>query len=141
MLLDRSYFALQATFAARVVDMYGITSAEAWRLHTAFYALARDNDAGVAPERNDFDPDHPEWVAFLEAVDDGTDPVDYVYKAYLEGDAQEDTGTSCFEFTYWPEDRLARIHFSNNRDGTALRLSTMDPTTSRARAHLSDDCP
>lgn len=122
----RSYFALQATFAARVVDIYGTSFAEAWRLHTAFYALARDNDAGVAPERNNFDADHPDWVAFLEAVDDGMDPVDYVYKAYLDGDAQEDTGATCFDFTYWPEDRLVRIHLSNDRNGAALRPSTAD---------------
>ncbi len=126
MLLDRSYFALQATFAARVVDICGISFAEAWRLHTAFYTLARDNDAGVAPERNDFDPEHPDWISFLEAVSDGMDPVDYVYKAYLDGDAQEDTGATCFDFTYWPEDRLVRIHFSNDRNGTALRPSTVD---------------
>ncbi len=125
-LLDRSYFALQATFAARVVDVYGISFAEAWRLHTAFYALARDNDAGVAPERNDFDPQHPDWVAFLDAVDDGMDPVDYVSQAYLDGDGQEDIGATCFEFTYWPEDRLVRIHFSNDPNGDALRPSAVE---------------
>lgn len=126
MLLDRSYFALQASFAARVVDIQGINFGEACRLHTAFYALARDNDAGVAAERNDFDPGHPDWVAFLEAIDDSMDPVDYVYKAYSDGDAQEDTGTTCFDFTYWREDRLVRVHFSNDRNGTALRPSTVD---------------
>jgi hypothetical protein len=125
-LLDRSYFALQATFAARVVDVYGISLAEAWRLHTAFYALARDNDAGVAPERNNFDPQHPDWVVFLDAVDDGMDPVDHVYQAYLDGDAHEDTGATCFDFTYWPEDRLVRIHFSNDPNGDALRPSTVE---------------
>lgn len=126
MLLDRSYFALQARFAARVVDIEGISFGEACRLNTAFYALARDNDAGVSPERNDFDPGHPGWVAFLEAVEGGVDPVDYVYMAYLDGDAQEDDGSTCFDFTYWPEDRLVRLHFGNDRSGTALRLSTVD---------------
>lgn len=125
MLLDRSYFALQARFAARVAEIEGISFGEACRLHTAFYALARDNDAGVAPEHNSFDPCHPDWVAFLEAIEHGVDPVDYVYRAYLEGDAQEDRGARCFDFAYWPEDRLVRIHFSNDRDGTALRPSTV----------------
>jgi len=125
-LLDRSYFELQARFAARVVEIEGIDFGEACRLHTAFYALARDNDAGVDPERNDFDPDHPDWVAFLEAVDRGADPVDYVYKAYLEGDAQEDTAKACFAFAYWPEDRLVRVHFGNDRNGTGLRPSTVE---------------
>ncbi|MGH9278882.1 MAG: hypothetical protein ACRD12_12360 [Acidimicrobiales bacterium] len=126
MLLGRSYFALQARFAARVVEIEGISFGEACRLNTAFYALARDNDAGVSPERNDFDPGHHDWVAFLEAVDDGMDPVDYVYKAYLAGDGKEDTDATCFGFKYWPEDRLVRLHFSNDRHGTALRLSTVD---------------
>jgi hypothetical protein len=54
------------------------------------------------------------------------DPVDYVYKAYLDRDAQEDTGASCFDFTYWPEDRLVRIHFSNDPDGQALRPSMVE---------------
>lgn len=124
-LLDRSYFALQAKFAARVADIEGLDFGEACRLHTAFYALARDNDAGVAPERNDFDPSHHAWVAFLEALEGGVDPVDYVYEAYLDGDAQEDTGTNCFGFAYWPEDQLVRVHFSNDRNGTALRPSTV----------------
>ena len=126
MLLDRSYFALQAEFAARVAVLEGLGFGEACRLHTAFYALARDNDAGVAPERNDFDPCHRAWVAFLQAIDDGVDPVDYVYRAYLDGDAQTDTGARCFDFTYWPEDRLVRVHFSNDRTGTALRPSAVD---------------
>lgn len=125
-LLDRSYFELQANFALRVADIEGINFGEACRLHTAFYALAKDNDAGVAPERNDFDAGHPDWIAFLKAIDDGADPVDYVYRAYLDGDAQGDIGTSCFDFTYWPEDRLVRLHFSNDRNGTALRPSTVD---------------
>lgn len=123
MLLDRSYFALQARFAARVADIEGLDFGEACRLHTAFYALARDNDAGLPPDRNDFDPAHPKWVEFLEEVGAGADPVDFVYQAYLEGDAQGDTGERCFDFEYWPEDRLVRIHFSNNRAGTALHPS------------------
>jgi len=125
-LLDRSYFELQARFAARVAAIEGINFGEACRLHTAFYALARDNDAGVAPDRNDFDPAHPDWVAFLAAVAAGESPVDYVYNDYLDGDARADTGAACFDFNYWPEDRLVRIHFSNDRSGTALRLSTVD---------------
>lgn len=104
-LLDRSYFQLQAKFAARVAAIEGLTMGEAFRLHTAFYALARDNDAGVAPERNDFDPAHPAWAAFLNALEDGVDPVSYVYEDYLSGDAQEDDETTCFGFTYWPEDQ------------------------------------
>jgi hypothetical protein len=124
-LLDRSYFALQARFAARVADIEELDFGEACRVHTTFYALARDNDAGVAPERNNFDPAHCDWVAFLEAIDDGVDPVDYVYQAYLDGDAQADSGPRCFDFTYWPEDLLVRIHFSNDRNGTALRPSTV----------------
>lgn len=126
MLLDRSYFELQAQFAARAADVENLTLAEAFRLHTAFYALARDNDAGVAPARNDFDPAHPDWVSFVEALEDGVDPVDYIYEDYLGGDAQEATGRACFEFAYWPEDRLVRIHFSNDRNGTALRPSTVE---------------
>ncbi len=125
MLLARSYFALQARFATRIADIEGLPFAEACRLHTAFYALAHDNDAGVAPERNDFDPDHRDWVAFIQAIENGEDAVDYVYSAHLAGDAQEGTTGTCFTFTYWPEDRLIRIHFSNNQEGTALRPSTV----------------
>ncbi|MGI8794000.1 MAG: hypothetical protein ACR2H3_12655 [Acidimicrobiales bacterium] len=125
MLLNRSYFALQAKFAARVAQIEQLDFGEACRLHTAFYALARDNDAGIGPERNDFDPAHPDWVAFLEAIEDGADPVDYVYKAYLDGDAQEGAEARCFGFTYWPDDRLVRLHFSNDPNGTALRASTV----------------
>ena len=121
MLLDRSYFALQATFATRVADMGGLSFVEACRLHTAFYALARDNDAGAPPERNDFDPCHTDWLAFAQAVENGEDPVDHVYGAYLAGDAQDDIAGTCFTFAYWPEDRLVRIHFGNNPRGTALR--------------------
>lgn len=29
-------------------------------------------------------------------------------------------------FGYWPADRLVRLHFSNDRNGTALRPSTVD---------------
>lgn len=125
-LLDRSYFQLQAEFAARVAAIEALSMGEAFRLHTAFYALARDNDAGVAPERNDFDPAHPAWTAFLHAVENGVDPVSYVYEDYLSGDAQEDDETTCFGFTYWPEDQLVRVHFSNDPDGTALRASSVD---------------
>lgn len=125
MLLDRSYFALQARFAARVAHIEGLPLTEALRLHTAFYALARDNDAGVAPERNDFDPNHPDWVAFVEAIEDGHDPVDLVYADYLDGDAQDDGGGSCFTFTYWPADQLVRLHFGNDPNGTALRPATV----------------
>ncbi|MBO0885797.1 MAG: hypothetical protein J2O38_00260 [Acidimicrobiales bacterium] len=124
MLLDRSYFALQAKFAARVADVEGLPFIEACRLHTAFYALARDNDAGVAPERQDFDPCNKDWVAFARAIENGEDAVDYVYGGYLAGDAQEDHGGPCFTFAYWPDDRLVRIHFANNPQGTALRPST-----------------
>jgi hypothetical protein len=124
-LLDRSYFALQARFASRSADVEGLPFAEACRIHTAFYALARDNDAGVGSKRTEFDPRHSKWVAFVQAIENGEDPVDYVYGAYLAGDAQEATGDTCFTFTYWPEDRLVRIHFSNNRQGTALRSSTV----------------
>jgi hypothetical protein len=127
MLLDRSYFALQAAFARRVADVTAVAFQEACRLHTAFYALARDNDAGVAPERNDFDGGHPAWVGFVDAVAGGEDPVDYVYAAYLEGDARADEPDGpCFTFAYWPEDRLVRIHFSNNAAGTALRPHTAE---------------
>lgn len=125
MQLARSYFELQARFAARVAALEGLPLGEAYRLHTAFYALARDNDAGVAPERNDFDPSHPKWVAFLQALDDGADAVSYVYEDYLQGDAQADIGAPCFGFAYWPDDRLVRIHFGNDGDGTGLRASTV----------------
>lgn len=134
MLLDRSYFALQAHFAARAADIEGLSLGEACRLHTAFYALARDNDAGVPPERNDFAPDHPEWVAFLEAIDAGADPTDHVYRAYLEGDAQADDTSACFAYAYWPEDRLVRIHFSNDPDGTALHGSQVDARRQELRS-------
>ena len=125
MRLHRPYFELQARFAARVAIVEGLDFGEACRLHTAFYALARDNDAGVTPERNDFDPAHPAWVEFLQAIDGGADPVDVVYDAYLAGDAQENTGGRCFTFEYWPDDRLVRIHFANNGAGTGLRPSTV----------------
>ena len=125
-LLDQSYFELQAEFAVRIAHIDGIGLGEAFRLHTAFYALARDNDAGVAPERNDFDPAHPEWVAFLDAVEGGADPVEYVYAEYLRGDAREDDETTCFGFAYWPEDRLVRIHFGNDREGMALRSASAE---------------
>jgi len=121
-LLDRSYFALQAKFATRVAHIEGLAFGEACRLHTAFYALARDNDAGVAPERNDFDPCHADWLAFLEAIETGADPIDYVHSAYLAGDAQGETDSPCFTFTYWPEDELVRIHFGNDSQGTGLEL-------------------
>lgn len=124
--LDRSYFELQAKFAARIAEIEGLDLGEAYRLHTAFYALARDNDAGVPPERNDFDPTHPAWVAFLEALDSGADAVDYVYQAYIDGDArEEDQATTCFAFDYWPDDRLVRIHFSNDQRGNALRPASV----------------
>lgn len=126
-MLDRSYFELQAKFAARVADIEGLDPGEAFRLHTAFYALAKDNDAGVDPDRNDFDPAHPEWVGFLEAIADGVDPVDHAYNAYLAGDGQEEAADpSCFTFAYWPEDELVRIHFGNDRAGTGLHLSAVD---------------
>lgn len=124
--LDRSYFELQAKFAARIAEIEGLNLGEAYRLHTAFYALARDNDAGVPPERNDFDPTHPAWVAFLEALDSGADAVEYVYQAYIDGDArEEDQATTCFAFDYWPDDRLVRIHFSNDQRGNALRPASV----------------
>ena len=131
MLLDRSYFALQAPFARRSAELEGCSAGEAFRLHTAYYALARDNDAGVAPERNDFDPRHPAWAAFVDAIEDGADPVEYAYAAYLGGDAQEQlednqaNGPRCFTFAYWPEDRLVRPHFGNNAAGDALRASSV----------------
>lgn len=43
--LDRSHFALQARFAARIADMEGIGFGEACRLRTAFYASVRDNQS------------------------------------------------------------------------------------------------
>jgi hypothetical protein len=126
-LLDRSYFELQAQFASRVEAIDGLSLGEAFRLHTAFYALARDNDAGLEPERNNFDPAHPEWTAFLEALASGSDPVDYAYNAYIAGDGQaEESVSSCFTFNYWPDDRLVRIHFGNDRQGTGLHISTVD---------------
>ena len=126
MRLDRSYFELQARFAERVADIEELSLGEAYRLHTGFYALARDNDAGVAPERNDFDASHPAWVAFLEALDSGADAIDYVYQAYIDGDArEEDLATDCFTFDYWPDDRLVRIHFSNDHRGNALRPASV----------------
>ena len=124
--LDRSYFELQAKFAARVAEIEGLSLLEAYRLHTTFYALARDNDAGVAPGRNNFDANHPAWLAFVDAVAGGADAADYVYQAYLDGDArEEDDATTCFTFDYWPEDRLVRIHFGNDRHGNALRPTSV----------------
>lgn len=136
MRLDRSYFDLQAKFAARVAELESLNLAEAYRLHTTFYALARDNDAGVAPERNNFDPTHPDWIGFIDAVERGADPVGHVYQAYLDGDARaDDRATTCFSFDYWPEDRLVRIHFSNDRDGNALRPASV-PARKRELASI-----
>ena len=137
MLLDRSYFALQQPFAERIAALTGLSRGEAYRLHTTFYALARDNDAGLPPERNDFDPSHPKWVAFVDAIERGADPVDHVYDDYLDGDAQGDDGSACFTFAYWPDDRLVRLHFSNDRDGTALRPETVEDRRRELRAIFS----
>ncbi len=129
-LLDRSYFDLQAAFARRVAELEALPLGEACRLHTAFYALARDNDAGVEAERNDFDPTHPAWVEFEQAIAIGADPAEYAYSAYLEGDAEEESPQGpCFDFTYWPEDRLVRVHFSNDSQGLALRPESVEDRT------------
>src|SRR5262249_7827366 len=120
-LLDRSYFWLQAEFARRVAKVENIPLGEAFRLHTAFYALPRDNDAGVSPERNDFDPMNPACAAFTDAIARGVDPVGYVYDDYVKGDGQGDVEDRCFAFRFWPEDRLVRLHFTNNSAGDALR--------------------
>lgn len=132
--LDRSYFAVQGAFAARAAQITGLPLTEACRLHTAFYALARDNDAGVPAAFQDFDPGHPEWLRFVEAVQAGADPVEFAYQAYLDGDGQGDDGTGpCFSHHYWPEERLVRIHFGNNAEGTGLRPEQADAR----RAELS----
>jgi hypothetical protein len=136
-LLDRSYFDLQSAFARRVADLEQLPLGEACRLHTAFYALARDNDAGVEPERNDFDPTHPAWVEFEQAIAIGADPAEYAHGAYLEGDVEEESPQGpCFTFNYWPEDRLVRIHFGNDSQGLALRPESVEARTQELQSIL-----
>src|SRR5262249_15664072 len=52
------------------------------RRFTTFYWIADDNDAGRRPEEWSFDPAHPAWSAFSNAIQNGTDPVDYVYRPW-----------------------------------------------------------
>jgi hypothetical protein len=77
MRLDRSFFELQAAFAERVADIACIDRAEAFRLYTTFYWIARDNDAGRPATSWDFDPNHPEWKRFVSTIEGG------VYSAEL----------------------------------------------------------
>lgn len=135
MRLDRSYFDVQGGFAARVADITGLPLSEACRLHTAFYALAQDNDVGVPASLQNFDPAHPAWVRFTEAVEEGADPAEVAYQVYLDGDAEADDPLGpCFAHDYWPEERLVRIHFTNNAAGTALRSAQVDDRRAELRA-------
>src|SRR5215813_9733440 len=82
MRLDRSFFELQAAFVRRAAEILDISQTDAFRSFTTFYWIADDNDAGRRPEEWSFDPAHPAWSAFSNAIQNGTDPVDYVYRPW-----------------------------------------------------------
>jgi hypothetical protein len=120
MLTHRSFFEIQGAFAERAAIVLGIPMHESLRLYTTFYGVARDNDAGVPPEYQDFSADHPRWVALLDAMGQGTDPVEYVYQHQL-ATARRQASDRCFEYDYFPQLRWVRLHFGNSPDGLGLR--------------------
>jgi hypothetical protein len=120
MLAHRSFFEIQGAFAERTAIVLGIPLHESLRLYTTFYGVARDNDAGVPHEYQDFSAAHPRWVALLNAMGQGTDPVEYVYQHHLAA-AHRQASDRCFEYDYWPQLRWVRLHFGNSPDGLGLR--------------------
>jgi hypothetical protein len=137
MRLDRSFFELQAIFAKRVAEVTGMARVEAYRRYTTFYWVAGDNDAGMPSDRWSFDPRHPRWIAFIEAVDAGADPAEYVHRHHLET-VDADRQESCFEYDYWPDFRWVRLHFGNSPDGLALRAESRADREGELRRIFTD---
>jgi hypothetical protein len=132
-------FELQAAFAHRFAMVGGLTETESLRLFTVFYAcLAVDNDAGAPPVRWDFDPAHPKWQDFLDAVDHGADPVGHVYQHYLDSLGEDTVEAPCFQYEYWPDLQWVRLHFDNSPDGLALREESIPRRLTELRQIFSD---
>lgn len=136
MRLDCSFFELQAAFAERVAEIACIDRAEAFRLYTTFYWIARDNDAGRPATSWDFDPNHPEWKHFVCAIEGGMNPAYYVHVRHIAAVEAEPQDSSCFTFDYWPDVRTVRIHFGNSADGLALRPERTQDRESELRSIL-----
>lgn len=137
MRLHRSFFEIQGAFAERVAAILGISVPEALRQYTTFYWVARDNDAGRPPEQWNFDADHADWVAFVEAMDDGADPVEYVYQRHLAS-IHADRPVRCFEYNYWPEFGWVRLHFGNSPDGLGLKPQSIPDRLAELRQIFVD---
>ena len=124
MRLDRSFFELQAAFVRRAAEILDISETDAFRRFTTFYWIADDNDAGRRPEEWSFDPAHPAWSAFSNAIQNGTDPVDYVYRHHLQSLGANGFRT-CFEYDYWAEAGWVCLHFGNSPDGQGLKPESL----------------
>ncbi len=127
------YFELQASFAAAVQRVLGVSAEESYRRFTTFYKIAVDNDAGSPSARWKFDEDHPRWREFVDASAGGADPAHYVWER-----SEWDFGGRCFEYDYWPEQRTVRIHFGNSPDGLALRAESIPARTAELQAMVAE---
>lgn len=124
---------MQAAFAQKACSLLGISAGDALLQYTTFYWIAGDNDAGSPPDRWSFDPKHPRWTAFVEAISSGIDPVDYVYQHHLISMSKRQQMT-CFEYDYWSDLSWVRLHFGNSPDGLGLRGESI----ARRRAELHE---
>ena len=137
MRLHRSFFEFQRAFADRVAARLSLPLHEAFRQYTTFYAVARNNDAGLPPDQWNFDADHPDWIAFVEAIGDGADPVDYVYRHHLAS-IRTDRPAKCFGYDYWPEFKWVRLHFGNSPDGLGLKRQSLPDRLAELRQIFMD---
>ncbi len=111
MIFERSYFALHLVFARRVAAIQDISLDDAMLRYTPWY------NHGLHIGK-DFDATHPDWLAFLDTVHAGADPVEHLYEASRSAPPYPDSVLGlCFYGDYWPESRTAGVHFNNNAPG------------------------
>jgi hypothetical protein len=134
--LEREFLELQARFARRAASIRGLSELEAFRIYTTFYGIAHDNDAGSPSDRWSFDPDHAAWRGLVDVTRGGDDPVDHVDRALqaLERRSDERRRSTCFEYDYWPGERLIRLHFGNTSDGSGLSSQSIPERHGELRA-------
>ena len=137
MRLDRSFFELQAAFSRKACSLLRISADDALLRYTTFYLIADNNDAGLPPDRWSFDPEHPAWIAFLDAINSGIDPVDYMYQHHLTsvGKGQQVT---CFGYDYWSDLSWVRLHSGNSDDGLGLRTESIPRRQAELRQIFAD---
>ncbi len=104
------YFEVQLLFAQRVAEVARMPLAEAVLHYTALYRILGMPGA--------FDPEQPEWRAFIEGLREPDQHTIWAYQTYLARYPSIPKFTDfphwgCFAYDYHPDRQAIRLHFSN----------------------------